>query len=288
MQPAILDLINKYRDSSIKQKDALREILQQCALLGLARHQFFEHAAFYGGTALRILYGLDRFSEDLDFSLLKPETQFNFQPFLDGLQREMHSLGFHVDVTTKKKEPPILSAFMKSNTLKLLVTIEEEERVQKRVHPEEKITIKLEIDTNPPPGFGVETKLVLNPTPFYVLAYHPVDLCAGKMHAILYRSWKTRVKGRDWYDLIWFIKKGIPVNLSHLAHRMHQSGDLPEKEGLDHEKLLGLLEKKIMKIDWQQAKNDVRAFLYDPRVLDTWSEPFFLELISHLKSKKIK
>jgi len=283
IQPAIRDLINKYRVSPLKKKDVLREILQQSALLGLARHQFFEHAAFYGGTALRILYGLDRFSEDLDFSLLKPEAQFNLQPFLEGLQREMTSLGFHVEVNAKKKDPPILSAFMKSNTLKLQLMIEEEKVAPKGIRPDERISIKLEIDTNPPLGFEVETKLVLNPTPFYVLAYRPSDLCAGKMHAILCRSWKTRVKGRDWYDLIWFISKDIPVHLSHLAHRMHQSGHLSSNEILDHEKLLTLLKEKIMNIDWEQAKNDVRAFLYDPKVLDVWSQPFFLDLICHLK-----
>jgi len=120
--PAIRELFKMYRDTPLKRKDILREILQQSALLGLARQRFFEHAAFYGGTALRVLYGLDRFSEDLDFSLLKPDHKFNFQPFLEGLQREMNSLGFFVDVKAKKKEPPILSAFVKSNTLKLLLS----------------------------------------------------------------------------------------------------------------------------------------------------------------------
>ncbi|MBF5059488.1 nucleotidyl transferase AbiEii/AbiGii toxin family protein [Candidatus Neptunochlamydia vexilliferae] len=283
-QPAIQDLIHKYRDSPLKKKDVLREILQQSALLGLARQRFFEHAAFYGGTALRILYGLDRFSEDLDFSLLSPEAKFNFQPFLEGLRKEMSALGFHVEISAKKKAPPILSAFVKSNTLKLLLTIEEEGGAQKGIHPEEKIAIKLEVDTNPPLGFDVETKLVLNPTPFYILTYHPSDLFAGKMHAILCRNWKTRVKGRDWYDLVWFISKKTPAHLSHLAQRMYQSGHLPSKESLDHKKLLNLLGEKIESIDWEHAKNDVRSFLYDPKVLDSWSSPFFLDLISHLKT----
>ncbi|NGX45963.1 MAG: hypothetical protein K940chlam2_01144 [Chlamydiae bacterium] len=284
-QPAIRDLINKYRDSPLKKRDILREILQQTALMGLARNQFFEHAAFYGGTAMRILYGLDRFSEDLDFSLLKPDPQFNLQPFLEGLQREMNALGFQVEVMAKKKEPPILSAFVKGDTLKRLLTIEEEKITRKGVHSDEKIAIKLEIDINPPLGFEVETKLVLNPTPFYVLTYCLRDLFAGKMYAILCRSWKTRVKGRDWYDLVWFIRNNIPVHLSHLAQRMKQSGHLPLESRLDHENLLNLLEEKIEKINWEHAKNDVKAFLHDPRVLDIWSQQFFLELISQLKSE---
>ncbi len=284
MLPAIQSLIKKYRNSSLKKRDILREILQQSALFGLARQNFFEHAAFYGGTALRILYNLDRFSEDLDFSLLKPESQFDFHPFLEGLQKEMRSLGFHVDVTSKKKEPPVLSAFVKSNTLKLLLTIEEEQMSKKGVHPDEKIAIKLEIDTNPPSGFEVETKLVLNPTPFYVLTYRPSDLFAGKMHAILCRSWKTRVKGRDWYDLIWFVANETPVHLAHLTSRMQQSGHLPPAKSLTHKNLIDFLKKKIQTVDWNQARDDVKTFLYDPKVLDIWSEQFFLDLIQHIKS----
>jgi hypothetical protein len=284
--PAIQDMISKYRDSSLKQKDILREILQQSALLGLSRLQFFEHAAFYGGTALRILYGLDRFSEDLDFSLLKPEPEFNFQPFLEGLEREMEAFGFRVEVTAKKEVPPILSAFVKGNTLNLLLTIAERGREPKGVPPEEKIRIKLEIDTNPPPGFTVETKLVLNPIPFYVLTYAPEDLFAGKMHAILCRSWKERVKGRDWYDLIWFVQRGIPVHLSHLTQRMQQSQHVPKGEELSPEKLLALFREKIAAIDWERARADVRPFLQDPHAVDIWSQGFFFDLLVHLKTQQ--
>lgn len=283
-QPAIKEMINKYRQSSLKEKDILREILQQSALLGLSRLQFFEHAAFYGGTALRILHGLDRFSEDLDFSLLKPNLHFNFQPFLNGLQREMVSLGFQVEVTPKNEGSPIFSAFVKGNTLQLLLTIAEGDKTPTSKHPEEKIRIKIEIDTNPPSGFDVETKLVLNPTPFYVLTYCLPDLFAGKMHAMLCRTWKERVKGRDWYDFMWFIQKEIPVHLSHLTKRMQQSKHLSENEELNEEKLLSLLKAKINQINWEHAKNDVRAFLHDPKRIDIWSSSFFCDLLPHLKT----
>jgi predicted nucleotidyltransferase component of viral defense system len=283
--PAIQDMISKYRETSLKQKDILREILQQSALLGLSRLQFFEHAAFYGGTALRILYGLDRFSEDLDFSLLKPNPDFNFQPFLEGLEREMEALGFHVDVTAKKDVPPILSAFLKGNTLNLLLTIAESTKQPERISPEEKIRIKLEIDTNPPPGFIVEPKLVLNPTPFYVQTYAPGDLFAGKMHAVLCRGWKERVKGRDWYDLVWFVQRGIPVHLSHLTQRMQQSQHLSKDTELEPEKLLSLLREKIAVIDWERAQADVRPFLQDPHLVDIWSQAFFLDILPHIKTE---
>jgi len=228
---------------------------------------------------------LDRFSEDLDFSLLRPDPKFNFQPFLEGLQREMEALGFDVEVSAKKEVPSILSAFVKGNTMNLLLTIAEEGKAPEGVYSEEKIRIKLEIDTNPPPGFNVETKLVLHPTPFYVLTYCPSDLFAGKMHAMLCRSWKSRVKGRDWHDFIWFVQKGIPVHLSHLAQRMRQSNHLAADEKLDEEKLLTLLKEKIGHIDWEHAKADVKAFLHDPKVLDLWSPSFFLDVLPHLKTQ---
>ena len=166
----------------------------------------------------------------------------------------MQSFGFHVEVEAKRKESPILSAFLKGDTLKLLLTIEEEFFDRKGIHPDEKIAIKLEIDINPPPRFEVESKLVLNPVPFYVLTYQPPDLFAGKMHAILCRSWKNRVKGRDWYDLIWYIRNGIPIHLLHLSERLKQSGNLPLDETLNHEKLEERLREKIGKLDWEQAK----------------------------------
>lgn len=272
-----------YQNTALKKRDAVREIMQQCALLGLARHNFFEHAAFYGGTALRILYGLDRFSEDLDFSLMKPDPNFDFNPFLLGLKREMESLGFSVDVEPKKKEPPIFSAFVKANTLQLLINIEDAD-VTKKIHREERLTIKLEIDINPPPLFSVESKLVLNPLPFHVVSYVLSDLFAGKLHAILYRAWKIRVKGRDWYDLIWFIKNNIPVNLTYLTARLHQSGQLDASVSLTPSYLQDLLTQKIDLLDWKQAVLDIKSFIYDTEQLNLWGPPFFKQLVSMLKT----
>lgn len=282
--PYLESVINKYHSTSLKKKDFLREILQQSALLGLARQNFFEHAAFYGGTCLRILYGLDRFSEDLDFSLLKPNLQFDFKPFLEGCKKELASFGFHVDTQVKEKESVISSAFLKANTLKLLMTIEETDRI-KGIHPEEKISIKLEIDMDPPSGFEIETRLVSQPLPFYVVSYIQKDLFAGKMHALLCRERKINVKGRDWYDLIWFIKNKIPVHLSHLTNRMIQSENLEQDASLDHPKLLTLIKHKIANINWEQAKNDVKPFISDHQQLNLWSQEFFNDLIMQLRSE---
>lgn len=285
MDLSIKQMLSTYTDNT-PQIDKLREILQQAALLGLARHQFFEHAAFYGGTALRVLYGLDRYSEDLDFSLLTSKANFDFAPFLEGMSRELSSMGFQlrVEIREKNQESGIWSAFLKTNTLELLLSIDDNSKV-KGIHPEQKIQIKLEIDTDPPAmTLPLESKLLKNPIPFYVVTYRTIDLFAGKMHAVLCRAWQKRIKGRDWYDLIWYIQNSIPVNLKYLRAKMLQTGHLKEGEILDEKELLQRLKQRIHQIDWNLAKLDVMPFIADKKRLDLWSVQFFLDLIAHLKT----
>lgn len=280
----IKSMFNRYSNSKISEQTKVREILQQTALLGLERHGFFEKAAFYGGTALRILYDLDRFSEDLDFTLLKPDENFDFSSFLEGMRKELSSFGFVMDVTKKSKniETSIVSAFMKINTIELYLAIGEEAKAKKVIH-NEKVQIKLEVDITPPPLARFENRLVLNPTSFYVLTLHKSDLFAGKMSAILYRAWKGRVKGRDWYDLIWYIQNNIPLSLSYLEACMRQAGNLELNKSLDRHQLLAMLNAKIQLVDWESAKADMRSFIADPQRLEIWSPQFFSELIEHLK-----
>lgn len=282
---SIKQMLNNYPDT-MPQIDKLREVLQQTALLGLARHQFFQHAVFYGGTALRILYGLDRYSEDLDFSLLSPDPNFDFSPFLKGMHLELLALGFKLDIDLreKKDDTGILSAFLKGNTLSMLLSIQETKTKIGGVHPEQKIQIKLEIDTDPPLlHLPPESKLVKNPVPFYVSTYAIVDLFAGKIHAALCRNWKKRVKGRDWYDVIWYIQSGIPVNLTHLRERMRQTKHLGPEEKFDEKELIEKLHEKIDDIDWESAKSDVAVFIPDKQRLALWSASFFHDLVGHLR-----
>lgn len=281
---SIKQMLNSYPDN-MPQVDKLREILQQTALLGLARHQFFQHAVFYGGTALRILYGLDRYSEDLDFSLLKPDPDFDFTPFLHGMQQELLAMGFELDVDLREKntETGIWSAFLKGNTLSMLLSIHEKNKI-KGIHPEQKIQIKLEIDTEPPLGFlPLESKLVRNPVPFYISTYAIVDLFAGKMHAALCRNWNNRIKGRDWYDVIWYIQSGIPVNLAHLRARMKQTHHLQPEDKFGERELLEKLHSKIDEINWELAKLDIAMFIPDKQRLNIWSTSFFHDLVGHLR-----
>lgn len=281
---SIRQMLESYPDE-MPQIDKLREILQQTALLGLARHQFFEHAVFYGGTALRILHGLERYSEDLDFSLIKPNPHFNFHPFLTGMHQELEAMGFQLDVLTREKnrETGIWSAFLKANTLTLLLSIEEKSRI-KGVHPEQKIQIKLEIDVDPPSSpIPTESKLVKNPVPFYVTTYRLSDLFAGKMHAVLCRAWQKRVKGRDWYDLVWYIQRNIPLHLAYLRERMIQTKHLQPNEVFGESQLQERLRRRIQEVDWESAKSDVAMFIVDKQRLDLWSAQFFTDLVEYLQ-----
>ncbi len=274
-------MLARYEDMKIKEQTKIRELLQQMALLGLERHGFFEKAAFYGGTALRILYGLDRFSEDLDFTLLQPDPKFNFKPYLDGMIKELASYGFEMEVAIKEKniETSVISAFLKANTLKIYLAIGE----GKHAKHNEKIQIKIEVDVDPPPNYRLENKVVLNPTSFNVLTLHPSDLFAGKMHAILYRAWKGRVKGRDWYDLIWYMQNQIPLSLTYLEAAMKHAKHLEDHEKLDRNRLLEMLQTKIQGIDWNSAKADLEPFVKDFGQLSIWSPQYFLGAIEHIK-----
>ncbi|MGN7886402.1 nucleotidyl transferase AbiEii/AbiGii toxin family protein [Dyadobacter sp. 22481] len=262
---------------------ALREIMQEVALAGLYRKGFFEKAAFYGGTALRIFYGLDRFSEDLDFSLLEVDPDFSINTYLPAIVDEFEALGMHVSIKEKQKavKTSIDSAFQKSETVW-------RELVLEGVVPQEgleqiaSIKIKLEVDTMPPSGFDTEEKLLLQPFSFYVKCFTISDLFAGKMHALLFRKWKDNVKGRDWYDMEWYIRKGVALNLNQFALRAYDSGDWG-RENISEVEFRSLLNAKIDLVHFQRIKNDIRRFIPNASVLDIWSAQYFHDLIYKLK-----
>lgn len=264
-------------------ENALREIMQEIALAGLQRSGFFEKAAFYGGTALRIFYGVKRFSEDLDFSLLEVNPDFELQPYLDGLLEEFKALG--IDVTVKEKvktkQSAVDSAFLKPNT-------EWKELILKGIIPQERINIrpdikiKLEVDTNPPLGFATEEKLLLRPFSFYTKCFSVPDLFAGKMHALLFRKWKGRIKGRDWFDMEWYVKNNIPLHLEHLIIRAMQSGDW-DKDTMDKEQFMTLLTDKIDKVSMDDIKKDIVRFIPDDNPLEIWSRDYFKELAKRIR-----
>jgi predicted nucleotidyltransferase component of viral defense system len=286
MNEAISRMLGNYEtDTPDRAINALRDILQEVALLGLSRIGFFQEAAFYGGTALRILYGLDRYSEDMDFSLLKPYPGFNFKKYGESLKREIESFGFSVsfEPRNRNKDNPIASAFLKSNTYSELISIQAPENVVKIVPKGQILKIKIEVDTDPPPCFETEMKFHLSPIPFSVRTYSLPDLFAGKIHAVLCRRWKRRTKGRDWYDLIWYVSRGTKVNLVHLEKRMKQTGDLEDNQSLTRECLMDLLEKAVDSLDVKAATRDVMPFLKDVRAVEVWSNDFFRDVVSRVQ-----
>ena len=286
MHKAVARMLSKYECRGINDYiNALREILQDVALLGLWRGKFFEKAAFYGGTALRVLYGLDRFSEDMDFSLLEPLDSFDITGYAAFLQRETKAFGFDVRVEKidKAMQSPIQSAFLKANTRKQLLVIEAGEEILKAIPKGQILKIKLEVDTDPPPGFATQTRYLLQPIPFAVRAFVASDLFAGKMHAILCRRWKSRVKGRDWYDFVWYAANHPELHLYHLEQRMRQTGDWKDDAPLTSERFQDLLTKGINNLDVDQIRREVETFIKNPKNLSIWSRDFFLDVASRVK-----
>lgn len=273
----IEQMLRRYELQTIHDhENALKEIIQEIVLLGLWRSRFYEKAVFYGGSALRILHKLDRFSEDLDFSLIQPEKAFNFKKYLDAIKSELELWGFevHAEEIDKKNKSSIDSAFIKAKTLIHLLKIDP----NLKTHKNAVMKIKLEIDQEPAIGFAGDLKYHLHPIPFSIKTMTLPSLFACKMHALLCRTMRTNIKGRDWYDLIWFVKNNIPCDLHYLRNKMVQTGHINCSEVLTKEKLVGLLSKKIKQIDFSLAKNDVEPFLKISRQKDElslWSDAFF-------------
>jgi predicted nucleotidyltransferase component of viral defense system len=289
-------MLEKYdMSSSDSSFDALREILQEIILLGLYDAGFFKHAAFYGGTALRILHNLPRFSEDLDFSLLESNVAFDIKPFEDAIIDTLKSFGFDVmiEIKEKKSNSAIASAFIKGNTIEHMININAPKDITKRLHKEQVVKIKLEIDTNPPLNFHTQNIIRFTPRPFSINAFALPSLYAGKMHAILCRAWSSRAKGRDWYDLVWYVANNVELDIEHLRTRLAQSCKYLEEnnikipENLTKENLKELLIFRIETIDITKAKNDVQPFIREIKEIELWSKEFFVEVVHNIKVKQI-
>jgi len=286
MNEAVRQILATYEIRSLGDSlRALREVMQEIALLGLWRSKFFEKAAFYGGTALRVLYGLDRFSEDLDFSLLEKNEGFDLADYSEALKRELASFGFAVEIESRIKHPgtAIQSAFLKADTRTQMITVEFERGLIQQVPRNQVLKIKLEIDTDPPSGFSTEIRYLLRPVPFAVRTFSLPDLFAGKMHAVLCREWKSRAKGRDWYDLVWFAAHRPELHLSHLDQRMRQTGHWAGPSPLTDTDFRGLLARRIGRVDIDQIRREVEPFVKDPASLALWSKEFFLDVASRIK-----
>lgn len=262
------------------EKDALREIIQEIALLGLWRAKFFEHAAFYGGTALRILYGLDRFSEDLDFTLLVPNSDFKLQPYCNGVREELVAYGFTAEVETKDKKTQTTtdSAFIKADTAIHLIKVGAKFKATKG----ELLKVKFEVDTFPALGYQTEAKQFFWPQAFSVNTCNLPSLFAGKLHATFCRDRIANVKGRDFYDLIWYVGRGVKPNFTYLEAKLRQSENWPKDQPFNAATFRKWAIAKIENLDIAAAKRDVERFIPDRAILDGWSRELFIAAIERI------
>lgn len=286
MDASIKAMLDSYNPRSLQErKNAVKEVMQEIVLCGLSRAGFFDHAAFYGGTALRIFYGLDRFSEDMDFSLIVPNPDFALEDYFPTLKREVNSFGLNVAIEERHKSSlsDIHSAFLKANTREHLLFFYPDEVLEIGIPKDEKIRIKFEVDVNPPADASFERRYRLLPTPYEVNLYDASSLFAGKIHAVLCRGWKNRVKGRDLYDYLFYLSRGISVNLSHLCERLKQTGGLHAGEGIDLGQLKKLLCDRFDSIDFNLARKDVEPFIADTASLSIWSADLFKQATEGLE-----
>jgi len=286
MNSVMTEMLNRYHaDGLTDKKNAVKEIMQEIVLCGLSRAGFFKKGAFYGGTALRIFYGLDRFSEDLDFSLMTPDPDFELSVFFPTLKKEVASYGLNVEISEKEKtkESAIRSAFLKGNTKEHMLLFYASDSFTGGIAANETIKIKFEVDTNPPAGATFEHKYRLLPAPYDVTLYDMPSLFAGKAHAVICRAWKSRVKGRDLYDYVFYLSRGTSLNTEHLKARLVQSDAWSDNDSFTIENAKELLCARFDTIDYAQAKEDVRPFIRDTASLDLWSADFFRQITENLR-----
>ena len=257
----------RYNIKDVKDKqNAIYEIMQQVVLAGLHRGGFFDRAAFYGGTCLRLFHQLPRFSEDMDFSLLAPDEHFLFENYFQPIIDEFDNLGRKVEIKKKDKKTfgRVDSAFLKDNTDVYNVAFQTEKTVK----------VKIEVDTQPPLKFRTEQKALTLPYTFMVRCFQLSDLFAGKMHALAFRNWKTRVKGRDWYDFEWYVRWRVPLDFEHLQERIREFNGVE----MTREDFMAILKERLSTTNIEDVKRDVRRFMINPHELDIWSNDYFLQL----------
>lgn len=288
MNSAIELMLNKYNPQNNEDREnALKEIFQEIALAGLSRGRFFDKTAFYGGTCLRLFYGLNRFSEDLDFALTGDCDNFNLDDYFPSLEKEFESYGIKINVESKLKsfDSKIQSAFIKGNTYVLMMSFFPENEDAKKVISNRKLKIKFEVDTSNPYGWKTETKFRMLPSPYEVKVFDESTLFAGKIHAIICRNYKNHVKGRDYYDYLFYIGKSSKFNLEYLENKLKNTNDNFKDEKISLGKVKELLKERFENVDYESAKEDVSNFISDKDGLKLWKKELFLSTLDLLNNK---
>ncbi|MBW8014697.1 MAG: nucleotidyl transferase AbiEii/AbiGii toxin family protein [Planctomycetes bacterium] len=276
----IQERLNSYGcKSEIEEEQAIREITQEVMLAALGRTDFFKHAAFQGGTCLRIFYGLNRFSEDMDFILKNPDPNFDLGAHLHALTDELTAYGYNIEVTDRSRtDVAVRKAFLKDNSIGKVLKL----NYGSQTGPLRKIRIKFEVDTNPPAGSELEIKYHDFPFVSSVTVQDKPSLFAGKVHALLCRKY---IKGRDWYDLLWYTSQGIGINFQFLTSALNQQGPW-QGQGAQADLIwcVGELKNTIVSMDWKATALDVRRFVRttEQPSLDLWSKELFLAQLERL------
>lgn len=266
--------------TDIEEQHAIREITQEVALAALGRGDFFKHAVFHGGTCLRIFYGLNRFSEDMDFMLRDGGPGFQLKDHIKHLADELAAYGYDIEITDRSMaDAAVKKAFLKDNSIGRVIDL----RHADKTGPAAKIRIKLEVDNNPPSGGGYELKYLDFPFVSGVTVQNRPSLFAGKIHALLCREY---IKGRDWYDFIWYTGRRTGINYNFLTSAINQLGPWKGRDiTVDNMWLLNELERKIVSMNWKQAAEDVRRFVRaeEQPSLDLWSKDLFLGQMNKIR-----
>lgn len=282
----IQERLDGYKCQSMQEEEfALKEITQELVLHSLYTSGFFKKAAFQGGTCLRILYGLNRFSEDLDFALIEPDRRFDLAPYLSAMNQELRAFGYDIKVESRASaDSAVKNAFLKDDSLGRILSV----GYPRQDGPARMLKIKLEVDTNPPAGANIEAKFHDFPIHFSVTGHDLSSLFAGKTHALLVRPY---IKGRDWFDFLWYVSRKIVPNFAFLSNALEQLGPWKGKQvKVEMDWYQKEMSRKIKSIDWEKAKADVQRFLKptDAKALEIWNESFFLENLKRISNFKMK
>ena len=260
-----------------------REVLQNVVLNGLSRGNFFKHAAFQGGTALRIIYSLERFSEDLDFVLFEKEDDFKLERYVHYVESEISSYGLQVNTKFRDNAATgTSSGEVRCNMKEVVMVIGFPEGLVRGIHRDELLRIKIDVDTNPPAGANYQKISRPLPINHYLCVLDKPSLFAGKISAVIGRGWKKRVKGRDFYDYLWYVKEKVPVNMAYLKNNLEREGIIDKGVDFDLDVLKELLTARFKSIDYDSAIKDIKSYLLDNTSIPDWNSELFLNTLDKL------
>ena len=285
MVTTIEQIVKSHNPSTIDETKAIiREIVQSIVLIGLSRSGFFSKASFYGGTALRIFYNLNRYSEDLYFTLNNAEPDFSIELYTSKIKEVALSYGLELEIMIKNKKTksPIESAFAKLNTYQTFISLKLDNKIISTLHKDELLKVKFEIDCNPSLGFKNETKWLDIPEFAQVVVLDEPSLFAGKLHAILCRNYKNTVKGRDYYDFLFYVQKRIKPNLIYLRNKLIETGKINVLDHFDLNVLKSMLKEQFEKVDFNQVKQDAMRFVFKNEDLSYYTKDLFIQMVEKI------